>query len=88
MEMKKILFATDYSEASRHAFEFATSLACDTGAALLIAHVTDLEQYPVGEHFNEEPQPDPTEMRDRDGTESLRGGSTTMVWHRICCTFC
>ena len=64
MGMKKILFATDYSEASRKSFQFATSLARDTGAALLIVHVSDREQYPVGEHFDEEPQPSPTEIHD------------------------
>jgi nucleotide-binding universal stress UspA family protein len=64
MEMKKILFATDYSEASRHSLPFATSLARDTGAELLIAHVTDRELYLVGERFDEELQPSPAEMHD------------------------
>jgi len=64
MEMKKILFATDYSGPSRQAFQFATSLAKDTGALLLIAHVTDREQYPVGELFDEEAHPNPAEMSD------------------------
>jgi nucleotide-binding universal stress UspA family protein len=64
MEMKKILFATDYSEASRHALPFATSLARDAAATLLIAHVTDREQCPVGELFDEEPEPDPAEIHD------------------------
>jgi nucleotide-binding universal stress UspA family protein len=64
MEMKKLLFATDYSEASRRSLQFATSLARDTGAVLLIAHVSDREPCPVGEHFDEEPQPNPTEIHD------------------------
>jgi nucleotide-binding universal stress UspA family protein len=64
VNIKKILFATDYSEPSRHALQFATSLAHDTGATLLIAHVTDRELYPVGELFDEEPEPDPAEMHD------------------------
>ncbi len=64
MKMQKILFATDYSEASRHSLPFATSLARDMGATLLIAHVTDRELYPVGEHFDEDPPPSPTEMHD------------------------
>ena len=64
MEMKRILFPTDYSETSRHALPFATSLARATGASLLIAHVTDREQYPVGELFDEVPEPDPADMHD------------------------
>jgi nucleotide-binding universal stress UspA family protein len=64
MAMTKIIFATDYSEASRHALTFATSLARDTGATLLIAHVTDREAYPVGELFDEQEAPDPAEMRE------------------------
>lgn len=64
MQVKTILFATDYSEASRHALQIATSLARDADALLLIAHVTDRELYPVGERFDEEPQPDPAEMHD------------------------
>ncbi|MGH7134681.1 MAG: universal stress protein, partial [Pirellulales bacterium] len=54
---KKILFATDYSESTRQALTYAASLARDTGATLLVAHVSELEQYPVGELFDEEPQP-------------------------------
>jgi nucleotide-binding universal stress UspA family protein len=64
MEMKKILFATDYSEASHNSLQFATSLARDMGAKLLIAHVSERELYPVGEHFDEEPQASPAELRD------------------------
>lgn len=64
MKMNKILFATDYSEANKQALEFATSLARDTGASMLIAHVTDREQYPVGEPCDEQPEPDPAETHD------------------------
>jgi nucleotide-binding universal stress UspA family protein len=64
VKIEKILFATDYSDASRHALDFATSLARDMGALLLIAHVTEHEPYPVGELFDEEPEPDPAEMHD------------------------
>ena len=34
------------------------------GGTLLIAHVTDREQYPVGELFNEEPEPAPAELHE------------------------
>jgi len=64
MKMQKILFATDHSEASKRALKFATSLARDTGASLIIAHVTDREPYPVGECFDEQETGDPAEMHD------------------------
>ena len=38
MFAKKILFPTDFSEASDEAFQHAISLAHDTGATLLIVH--------------------------------------------------
>jgi nucleotide-binding universal stress UspA family protein len=38
MFAKKILFPTDFSEASDEAFEHAVDLAHDTGASLLIVH--------------------------------------------------
>ena len=44
MKYQKILFATDFSPASQAAFEYATSLARDNGAKLVIVHV---EEYPV-----------------------------------------
>ena len=62
MTEKKILFATDYSPASRHALNYAASLARDRGATLLIAHVSELEEYPVGELFEEEPRPSDAEL--------------------------
>jgi universal stress protein A len=42
MNYKKILFATDFSPASDAALKYATSLARDSGATLLIAHVEEL----------------------------------------------
>lgn len=59
---KKILFATDYSPGTDKVLKIATTLAREAGAKLLIAHVTNLEKYPVGELFDEEPEPDPVEM--------------------------
>lgn len=55
MPTKKILFATDYSATSQDALSFAASLARDRGATLLVTHVSQLEEYPVGELFDEEP---------------------------------
>lgn len=63
MAMKQILFATDYSEPSRHALHFATSLARDCHASLLIVHVADLECYPVGELVDRDPGPSEIELR-------------------------
>ena len=60
--MKKILYTTDYSEPSQHALHFATSLARDCRAVLLIVHVSETECCPVGELFDEEPEPSPEEL--------------------------
>lgn len=62
MSAKQILFATDYSAASRHALQFATWLAHCSGARLVIVHVSESEQFPVGELFNERPAPDQQEL--------------------------
>ena len=42
MQYKKILFATDFSPASDAALEYATSLARDAGATLVVLHVEEL----------------------------------------------
>ena len=62
MAAKKIVFATDYSSASQHALNYAASLARDHGATLVIAHVSELEEYPVGELFDEEPRASDAEL--------------------------
>lgn len=59
---KKILFATDYSESSHSALIYAASFARDLKATLLVVHVSGLEQYPVGELFDEEPRPSDEEL--------------------------
>src|SRR6187455_50442 len=41
MKANKILFPTDFSEASHHALPWATSLARDSGATLVIIHVEE-----------------------------------------------
>jgi len=61
--MKRILYATDYSEPSQYALHFATSLARDCGAGLLIVHVSETECGPVGELFDEQCEPSPEELR-------------------------
>ncbi|HET6882337.1 MAG TPA: universal stress protein [Pirellulales bacterium] len=59
---KKILFATDYSESTDQVLTYAASLARDMGAKLMVAHVSQLDQYPVGELFDEEPQTSDEEL--------------------------
>ncbi len=50
MNYKKILFATDFSPASDAALHYATSLARDSGARLLILHVEEIPApYAAGE---------------------------------------
>ena len=50
MKFKKILFATDFSAPSQAALEYASSLARDTGATLVIVHVEELlVQYGSGD---------------------------------------
>ena len=41
MKADKILYATDLSEAGQHALALATSLARDSGATLVVAHVEE-----------------------------------------------
>lgn len=60
---KKILFATNYSEVSAEALRVATHLARAEDALLLIVHVSERERYPVGEPCEEEPEPNPAEMK-------------------------
>jgi universal stress protein A len=57
-----ILYPTDYSPGSREILKLATAIARDKNARLLIAHVTMLEKTPVGELFDDEPEPDPAEL--------------------------
>jgi hypothetical protein len=62
MQAEQIPFATDYSESTAHALSVAVMLARESDGLLLIAHVSDAEQYPVGELFDEEPTPDSAEL--------------------------
>ncbi|NLY01949.1 MAG: universal stress protein [Rhodopirellula sp.] len=66
--MKTILYATDYSETSQYALHFASLLARDNSARLLIVHVSETEWYPVGELCHDEPELDP---RPRKRLESV-----------------
>jgi nucleotide-binding universal stress UspA family protein len=60
---KKILFATDYSPGSDQVLKLVTTLARAEDATVLIAHVSMAEKTPVGELFDEEPEPNPAELQ-------------------------
>jgi universal stress protein A len=64
MNYKKILFATDFSPTSVGALQYATSLARDSGALLLIAHVEELPlPYAGGEMYLAQPEYPNPEIR-------------------------
>jgi nucleotide-binding universal stress UspA family protein len=63
MIARKILFPTDYSHLSDAALEHATTLARETGATLLIAHVEEPPiAYGGGEMYYGIPDPDREEV--------------------------
>jgi nucleotide-binding universal stress UspA family protein len=64
MQAKKILFPTDFSHCSDAALPVATSLARDTGARLLIAHVEEPPMaYGGGEMYYGMPDPATEDLR-------------------------
>jgi nucleotide-binding universal stress UspA family protein len=57
MNFKKILFATDFSPASETALKYATALARDSSALLLIAHIEEMPMpYAGGEMYFAQPE--------------------------------
>lgn len=59
MKTKKVLFPSDFSTRGRDALEFATRLARDSGATLLIAHVEEMPVvYGDGAFYYGVPEPD------------------------------
>lgn len=63
MKAKKIIFPTDFSSSSDAALAYATSLARDTGATLLIVHVEEPPlAYGGGEMYYGLVEPDRTEL--------------------------
>jgi nucleotide-binding universal stress UspA family protein len=81
MGSKQILYATDYSESSQQALRCATWLAQSTEGKLYIVHVSDREPYPVGELFEEVPNPDPQGL---DQLESVVPEDATVPYeHRL-----
>ena len=63
MDAKKILFPTDFSHTSDAALGLATTLAKQSGATLLIAHVSEPPQvYTGGEFYYGAPEPSVEEL--------------------------
>ena len=64
MHYHKIFFATDFSPASETALEYATALARDSGALLIIAHVEEMPMpYAGGEMYFAQPDYPNPEVR-------------------------
>jgi nucleotide-binding universal stress UspA family protein len=64
MKFKKILSATDFSPASEAALQYATALARDSGAVLIILHVEELPMpYIGGEMYFAQPEYPNPEIR-------------------------
>jgi nucleotide-binding universal stress UspA family protein len=64
MHFHKILFATDFSLTSESALEFATALARDAGALLIIAHIEEMPMpYAGGEMYFAQPEYPNPEVR-------------------------
>jgi len=64
MKAQKILFPVDFSAAGQHALELATSLARDSGATLIIAHVEEPPMaYGGGDMYYGVEQPNHEELR-------------------------
>ncbi len=92
MKLRKIVFPTDFSPLSEAALEYATALARDTGASLLIVHVEeDPLAYGAGEGFVPLPewstealkkrlhQVVPTDPRVKHQHRLLMGDPATMI---------
>jgi nucleotide-binding universal stress UspA family protein len=62
MNAKKVLFPTDFSRASDAALPFATSLAKDSNAQLLIVHVQEPPLAYGGELYYGAPEPNTDEL--------------------------
>ncbi len=63
MKYRKILFATDFSPAAESALQYAASLARESGATLLIAHVEEPLPYAGGEMYFAQPESPNPELR-------------------------
>ena len=64
---KKILFATDFSQASQQSLFFATSLARDNDATLLITHVVETEGPAGSDSLDEDAGPSEAQLNELHG---------------------
>jgi nucleotide-binding universal stress UspA family protein len=65
MQARKILFPTDFSEASESAWRMAQDLAAETGAMLVIVHVHSPPAYSGSEMYYLAPPSDDAALRQR-----------------------
>ena len=83
MQMRKILFPTDFSHTSDAAMAMATSLARDTGATLIVVHVEEPPlAYGGGEMYYGIPEP-ATEDLQRMLQKVLPTDPAVPVEHRL-----
>ena len=83
MHVNKILFPTDFSEASHHALAWAASLARDSGASLVIVHVEEPPMaYGGGEMYYGVEETDRDELR-RHLAEVLPSDPTVHCEHKL-----
>lgn len=78
---KQIIFPTDFSVASQAALPYATSLAQNWQANLLIVHVVEGEKYPSGRWFQKGPQVPAEETAQLEAT--LPADSSVPFEHRM-----
>ncbi|MEK6248503.1 MAG: universal stress protein [Planctomycetales bacterium] len=78
---KQILFPTDFSIASQTALPYATSLARDRQASLLIVHVVEGDKYPAGRWFQKGPKVSTEETAQLE--EILPADSSVEFEHRM-----
>lgn len=83
MKARKIVFPTDFSDAGNHALQWATSLARDTGATLVIVHVEEPPMaYGGGEMYYPVEEPNRDYLR-RSLAEVLPTDDTVPYTHKL-----
>jgi nucleotide-binding universal stress UspA family protein len=80
---KKILFATDFSQASQQSLFFATSLARDNGATLLITHVVETEGAGGTDSLDEDAGPSEAQLNELHAV--VPAGATIPCEYKLLC---
>ena len=84
MKASKILFSTDFSHVGDEALRFATQLAKESGAKLLIAHVEEPPMaYGGGDAYYGLPEPDTEAIKAMNAEECTCGCTLTIAECRI-----